>query len=93
MDGHAEAQERTGNPNRIWLRQTCIAAQDDGRLDEPLSATALISLAGEHSLNIPGAPDDAGEKKMQLHVGRIMAREFGSAADTLELDEFQIRRT
>lgn len=34
MDGHEVAQERAANPALNWLRQVCLAAETDARLEE-----------------------------------------------------------
>ena len=59
MDGHEVAQERAANPALNWLRQFCLAAETDTRLDEPLTASGIAEMCFAHSLEIPGVSNDA----------------------------------
>ena len=92
MDGHAQAQERTANPALSWLRQVCIAAEFDSRLDEDLTATDIIEICHGHSIEIPGLAADATEKKTQLRVGTIIGKIF-KEGDVVEGDGFTIEKT
>jgi Toprim-like len=92
MDGHEKAQERTANPALSWLRQVCIAAESDSRLDEDLTATDIIEICHGHSIEIPGLPADATEKKTQLRVGTIMGKIF-KEADVVDGDGFILVKT
>jgi hypothetical protein len=56
LDGHEVAQERASNPARDWLRQVCLAAEEDARLDESLTASDILEICQGHSLDIPAWP-------------------------------------
>ena len=45
LDGHEAAQERASNPDLNWLRQVCLAAEEDARLDESLTRPTFYRFA------------------------------------------------
>jgi hypothetical protein len=91
MDGHTQAQERSSNPALSWLRQVCIAAESDSRLDENLTATDIVEISHSHSLEIPGLPTDATEQRTLMRVGTIMAKIF-KQDDVANEDGFTIEK-
>ena len=92
MDGHEDAQERVANPALNWLRQVCLAAEADARLEERLTASDIVEICHVHSLDIPGLATDAADEKALMRVGCIMAKAF-TERDAIECDGFQIHRT
>jgi hypothetical protein len=92
MDGHEAAQERAANPALNWLRQVCLAAETDARLDEPLTASDIAETCVAHTLEIPGVSSDAPESKALLRIGQIMGKAFKSR-QIVECDGFEILRT
>ena len=66
LDGHQAAQERASNPDLNWLRQVCLAAEEDARLDEELTASGILEICKGHSLDIPGLANDAPDEKAAL---------------------------
>jgi hypothetical protein len=92
LDGHEAAQEKASNPALNWLRQVCLAAEADARLEERLTASEIVKTCRMHSLDIPGLATDAADEKAQMRVGCIMANAF-TKRDAVECDGFQIQRT
>ena len=92
MDGHEVAQERGANPALNWLRQVCLAAETDARLEESLTASDIVEICQGGSLDIPGLASDAVESKAKMRVGTIMGKIF-KERDFVEYEGFQIQRT
>jgi hypothetical protein len=92
MDGHEVAQERAANPALNWLRQVCIAAETDARLEESLTASDIVEICQGHSLDIPGLASDAMEAKAKMRVGSIMGKIFGER-DSVDYEGFRIQRS
>ena len=92
LDGHEQAQERVSNPALHWLRQLCLTAQEDARLDEALTASDIVEISNSHSLDIPGLGDDAPDSKALLRIGCIMGKLFRQSND-ISLEGFQLQRT
>jgi hypothetical protein len=92
MEGHEVAQERAANPALNWLREVCLAAEADTRLGESLTASEIVEICQDHSLDIPGLASDALEEKAKMRVGAIMGKVF-KQRDSIDCDGFQIRRT
>ncbi|HEY5812558.1 MAG TPA: hypothetical protein VIT23_07890 [Terrimicrobiaceae bacterium] len=91
MDGHEEAQERTANPALNWLRKVCIAAQEDARTDDYLTASDIVELCHTHLLDIPGLAYGAPEVKANLRVGQIMGKLFRNH-ERIVCDTFEVSR-
>jgi hypothetical protein len=93
MDGHEAAQERAANPALNWLRQICLTAESDGRLDEELTASDIVRLSLTHGIELPGMPSAAEESSLPMRVGQIMGGTFKDR-DRIEIDAaFEIKRT
>ncbi len=91
LDGHLAAQERVSNPALVLLRALCLAAEQDQRTDEDLSASAFAELAELHGIPVPGVragQEERAARQVGIHLGRLF-----KGADTLEVDGFQVRRT
>ena len=92
LDGHEAAQERASNPDLNWLRQVCLAAEEDARLDEELTASGILEICQGHSLDIPGVANDApDEQAALLRIGGIMKKTFEN--ESIEVDGFEIHKT
>ncbi len=89
MDGHKAAQQRVANPGLSWLRLVALAVESDGRLGEPLVASALVETSSNHGLEIPGEPKSDDESKKQ--VGKICAKIFKDS-EAVEIDGFKVTR-
>jgi hypothetical protein len=74
-----------------WLRQVCLTAETDARLDEPLTASDIAETCLAHTLEIPGVSSDAPESKALLRIGQIMGKAFQNC-QTVECDGFEILR-
>ena len=92
MDGHEVAQERAANPALNWLRQVCLTAEADARLDEPLTASGIAEMCLAHSLEIPGVSNDAPESRAVLRIGQLMGKVFRDR-QTIECDGFEILKS
>ena len=97
LDGHKETQQRMTNPALNWLRDVAIAvvhAKQDGRW---LRTNDLVDLLMEHSVHIPGLPEDGditdeAQRKAALQAtGRKLGACFRSG-DAVVLDDITIQR-
>jgi hypothetical protein len=95
LNGHTEAQERVSDPNLQWLRDICLAVENEGLLNSELQAQDLLNLCVEHEIDVPGS-DGTGSKeentKMVQGVGRKLAPRFRHS-QTAEIDGYTIKRT
>ena len=89
MDGHEAAQERAANPALNWLRQVCLAAEAEARLDELLTASDIAEICVAYSLEIPGVASDALDSKVLLRIGQIMGKAFKNS-QIVDCDGFEI---
>ena len=91
MDGHQEAQERTGSAGLTWLRSVALAVKSDGKLGTPYSTGHLVEFSAEHGIAIPGANDDP--KSTARIVGSHLAKAFGTATNqSITIDGMAVRR-
>ena len=90
MDGHQEAQERTGSAGLTWLRSVALAVKSDGKLGTPYSAGRLVEFSAEHGIAIPGANNDP--KSTARIVGSHLAKVFSTATNqTITIDGISVR--
>lgn len=89
MDGHKAAQARTCTPALSWLRLVALAVEQDGRLGDQLSASAMVELCRDHDIEVPGGGQD--DDKAKQHVGRVLPKVFGEG-DRIDVDGFEISR-
>jgi hypothetical protein len=91
MDGHQEAQERTGSAGLTWLRSVALAVKSDGKLGTPYSAGHLVEFSAQHGIAIPGANDDP--KSTARIVGSHLAKAFSTATNqSITFDGMAVRR-
>ena len=91
LDGHQLTQARVINPTLSFVRSLCLAAQQSALLDTELTATDFLSLAIDHSIDIPHTkPGDDAQAKSQ--IGAILGRAFKDK-NLLEVDNFQLSRS
>jgi hypothetical protein len=91
MDGHQEAQERTGSAGLTWLRSVALAVKSDGKLGTPYSAGRLVKFCAEHGIPIPGANLDP--QSTNRIVGSHLAKAFSTATNqTITIDGMSVRR-
>lgn len=91
MDGHQAAQERVSNADLTFLRKLALAVAEQGRLSEPLIASALYEIADDAQVKIPGLREPE-EDKGKLLIGSIMARLFKTANNSISLEGFTVTR-
>jgi hypothetical protein len=91
MEGHPEAQERVSNPALVWLRSVALAVENEGRLNERLSASEVAELCGLHEIDIPGTKDLQERDKAARQVGILMRRVFREG-NRVEVDGFTVER-
>jgi hypothetical protein len=91
MDGHQEAQDRTGSAGLTWLRSVALAVRGDGKLGTPFTTKLLVELCAVHGIPIPGAnPDPDSTNRI---VGSHLAKAFGSATNQIiTIDGVTVRR-
>jgi len=90
MDGHQEAQERTGSVGLTWLRSVALAVKSDDKLGTPYTTKRLTELCAEHGIAIPGANDDL--LSTTRIIGTHLARAFSTATNqTITIDGISIR--
>ena len=91
MDGHQEAQERTGSVGLTWLRSVALAVKSDGKLGTPFTTGLLVEFCAEHCITIPGEKDDT--KSTNRIVGSHFAKAFSTATNqSITIDGFTVRR-
>jgi len=94
MDGHQAAQVRVSSPALVWLRRVCLAAEKDGRLDQQLSASAVVDICNENDIDLPGLRPGTEEKQARQHVGTLMKQCYRTLpGDRIEVDGFAVDRT
>ena len=84
LNGHKEVQREVASPIFVFLRAAAIQVEKEGMLGDQLTASALVELAQQHNLTIPGVKEyDDGQapKTLGLHLGRVFKEN-----DTLNLD-------
>ena len=75
MDGHSSAQERVSNPDMVWLRAVALAAVEDRRGGEELSASALVDLSESAAIDLPRTRGKyMDESQAARHVGKVLSR-------------------
>ena len=90
MDEHTAAQERVSNPALSWLRAVALVLDLEGKLGQPLTASALVEACDLHGLAIPGlkGPDEDHSKRQ---VGVLMRRVFGQN-EQLSVESYLVSR-
>lgn len=91
MDGHQQAQERVSNPGLVWLRNLVLAINENGDLNQALTATEINTLCNATDITIPGLRSGADEDVAKRAIGTIMKKLFREG-DTLESDGFIVTR-
>jgi len=91
MDGHQEAQERTGSVGLTWLRSVALAVRADGKFGTPFTTKVLVELCAVHGIPVPGAnPDPDSTNRI---VGSHLAKAFGAATNQIiTIDGVTVRR-
>ena len=90
VDGHDAAKQRAANPNLSFLRIVAIRLNEQGRLNQAISATDIADLCLERDIEIPGLPaDNQTVEEGRKQIGRMMGRLFGEATE-LDFDEFRV---
>jgi hypothetical protein len=91
MDGHQEAQERTGSVGLTWLRSVALAIRSDSKFGTPFTTTRLAEFCAEQGIVIPGAKDDL--LSTTRIVGSHLAKAFSTATNqTIKIDGMSVRR-
>jgi 5S rRNA maturation endonuclease (ribonuclease M5) len=91
LDGHRMAQERASNPALAWLRAVALAVRADGKMGEPLTASALAELSEEHGIDLPGLRG-TGDDDRRKHTGVLLARAIKKGAEFVEIDGMTVTR-
>ena len=91
MDGHESAQERVSNPAMSFFRACAVAAEAEGKMEIPMTATQLVELAQAYNVPIPGAEDSIDEKGSARVIGGLGRRLFGEE-ESVTLDNFKVER-
>ena len=91
MDGHQQAQARTGSVGLTWLRSVALAVKSDGKLGTSFTTGLLVEFCAEHGITIPGAnPDSESTKRI---VGSHLAKAFSTATNqSITIDGMAVRR-
>lgn len=90
MDGHQEAQDRTGSAGLTWLRSVALAVRGDGKFGTPFTTTRLAEFSTENGIAIPGANDDL--MSTTRIVGSHLAKAFSTATNqTITIDGISVR--
>lgn len=94
IEGHTSAQDRVSNPDLVWLRALALAAMEDGRDGQELSASALVELSEVAGLELPRVRGRRlDDEQAARHVGTIMSRLFNKAeGDVIEVDGMTFER-
>ena len=91
LKGHKNIQKQVSNPQLTWLREVCIQADHDGKLDNDLLAHNIAELCEESDIKYPNNKtyqNDAANK----YIGSILGKIF-SKQDSVINDNYQVTRT
>lgn len=90
MEDHDEAQDRVGDPSKVWLRDVMLLLERRGQIGEPVTAMKIVQLCEEHSLAIPGLKSDREDMAARV-VGRVLSRVFGTE-EVIKMEGFELER-
>lgn len=82
---HREVQKGVAEPVKIWLRQMFEAIMENHKENVALSASALLEIATNSDLPVPG------DKQTAQGIGVLLKKEF-EAGDVLHLGGFNFER-
>ena len=92
LDQHEEAKNRASNPNLIFLRALAIAVSTLNRLNQAITATNIVDICTENSLDIHGLKDQTDDDKAKKQIGRIMSNLF-AAKDQITNEGYSVIKT
>ena len=97
MDGHEQAQRCMSSPASNWIRDAALAVVRQGRAEELLTTTSLLSvLINDGGVEIPGGRDLSSEevrRQAAIQIGRKIGHAFQSGdGDVLRVDHITIYR-
>jgi hypothetical protein len=95
LDGNADAQQRIQSPQLTFVRLIANQIQKEGRLNEPFSASAILELAEDNNISVPGMhPTKTYDQTFgRQAIGRVMRKVFDGSQNTFELESYRITRT
>jgi hypothetical protein len=91
MDGHEEAQARTCDPAKTWLRQVCILLEARAKMGCPVMASEIVDLCSVDGIQVPGSKPDNNDDATTRIAGRVLGRLFGHNP-TIECEGYRITR-
>jgi hypothetical protein len=91
LDGHQAIQKAVSNPQFTWLRDVCIQADADGKLDSELLAHNIAELCEHADIKYPNRRMYQGDDANK-YIGITMAKIFDKQ-DSVNNDSYVITRT
>jgi len=98
MKGHRDTQLRMADPWLTWLRELVLTIEKSGKASQWLRTHHLLDILDDAGLEIPGVEenDHSGNQSIRdkalLSLGQRLAKCFGPAGTTLEVDHLVIVR-
>lgn len=91
LNGLSEARDRAASPNLSFLRQIVLRWVASPRHTDSPTATMIVALCDEESIEIPGLRATNNEKAAAQQVGRVMATLFREEGQ-VEVDNYRVTR-
>jgi len=93
LDGNTEAQGRVQSPHMTFLRKLVIEIEKSGKLHVPYSASQILELCDEASIDVPGIKygRNYDEKYERGVVGKVMTH-FFKTGESYTIEGYHIVR-
>jgi hypothetical protein len=91
LNGHDDAKTTVSNPALVWLRAVAIAVEQQGRMEEEFTASALAEVSAENDIEIPACRSDSEEDRRK-RVGVLLHRLIPGNSGTIEFDAYRVAR-
>lgn len=90
LDGHQAIQKAVSSPQLTWLREVCIRADEDGKLDFDLLAHNIAELCEHADIKYPNRRTYQGDEANK-YIGVIMAKIFDGQG-SVDCDSYVVTR-
>jgi hypothetical protein len=92
MDGHDSIKARVSSSATTWLREVCLAIDQDSRTGEQLTASKILELCDDHGIDLPNVK--SRKPPEPVHVGRLMKKLYDDVGgECLSVDQFMVTRS
>jgi len=90
--GHQGIQKQVSNPQLTWLREVCLQADRDEKLDFDLLAHNIAELCEHADIEYPNKRKYHDEETAFRYIGIIMCKIF-NMQDSVIIDSYQVTRS